>query len=451
MEGILNRKVRNFITANHLLGADDRILVGLSGGADSVCLLLILSELGYDCLAAHCNFHLRGEESMRDEDFCRELCERVGVEFRKKDFDVEGCCHDHKESVEMACRRLRYDWWEEMLRDGDASVIAVGHHREDNVETFFLNLMRGSGIGGLKGMLPRTVNVVRPLLDCTKQEIVDYVSLAGESFVTDSSNLSNDYKRNRLRNVLLPEFEKVFPGAIDAVAKSMDYLRDNYDLYTDYSDKLRKKYIGNDGEIDLARLVSEEKNSRMILFELLSKVGMNMTQIDNILSSFTNGDSCPASGKIFRTSAITYLLDRGTLRPMSSTASYDSDPETEIVDLNKFPFSCRKMTANSFREAKMNGRLRIDALYMDSSVLDGMPVFELRGWRKGDRMIPFGMKGSRLVSDMFTDAKYSLDKKEKARLLTRDGQILWVIGLRTSDAFRVTGRSTQVLEVTFNG
>ena len=115
MEGILNRKVRNFITANHLLGAEDRILVGLSGGADSVCLLLILSELGYDCLAAHCNFHLRGEESMRDEDFCRELCERVGVEFRKKDFDVEGCCRDHKESVEMACRRLRYDWWDDTI------------------------------------------------------------------------------------------------------------------------------------------------------------------------------------------------------------------------------------------------------------------------------------------------------------------------------------------------
>lgn len=448
MASSFNKKVEDFIDRHHLIGKNERIVVGLSGGADSVALLIVMLELGYDCVAAHCNFHLRGTESMRDENFCRDLCTRLGVELKKKDFDVESCCREYGESIEMACRHLRYDWWEDMLRNGDGSLIAVGHHREDNVETFFLNLMRGSGIGGLKGMLPRSVNVIRPMLDCSKEEIMNYLKRKGEDFITDSSNLSNDYKRNRLRNLVLPEFEKVFPGAIENVAKSMDYLRDNYELYMDYSEELRQKYIGKSGEIDIPRLLNEEKNPRMVLFELLSKVGMNMTQVDNILASFNSDRACQTSGKIFMTPMITYLLDRGILRPMKDE---DNCKDCEVVDLNTPPFSCRQMTVYDFNQAKRSGSLRRDALYLDDHVLDGTPVFELRGWRKGDRMTPFGMRGSRLVSDMFRDAKYPLDKKEKVRLLTRDGQILWVIGLRTADAFRITNRSTGVIEVLFDG
>lgn len=448
MASSFNKKVEDFIDRHHLIGKNERIVVGLSGGADSVALLIVMLELGYDCVAAHCNFHLRGTESMRDENFCRDLCTRLGVELKKKDFDVESCCREYGESIEMACRRLRYDWWEDMLRNGDGSLIAVGHHREDNVETFFLNLMRGSGIGGLKGMLPRSVNVIRPMLDCSKEEIMNYLKGKEEDFITDSSNLSNDYKRNRLRNLVLPEFEKVFPGAIENVAKSIDYLRDNYELYTDYSEELRQKYTGKSGEIDIPRLLNEEKNPRMVLFELLSKVGINMTQVDNILASFNSDRACQTSGKIFMTPMITYLLDRGILRPMKDE---DNCKDIEVVDLNTPPFSCRQMTVDDFNQAKKSGSLRRDALYLDDHVLDGTPVFELRGWRKGDRMTPFGMRGSRLVSDMFRDAKYPLDKKEKVRLLTRDGQILWVIGLRTSDAFRITNRSTGVIEVLFDG
>lgn len=316
MTSLFGKKVRDFIEGNHLVGKTDRIVVGLSGGADSVALLLVLRELGYDCVAAHCNFHLRGEESMRDERFCRDLCAGLGIEFIMQDFDVAQSRELTGESVEMACRRLRYDWWDSLLREGVGHVLAVGHHREDNVETFFLNLLRGSGLAGLKAMMPRNVNTIRPLLDSTKAEIIDYLDSQGVKFVTDSSNLSNDYKRNRLRNIVIPELEKIFPGAAETIAASISHLRDNYALYTDYTDELRSKYMDADGSINLSRLVTTEKNSRMVLFELLSKVGMNMTQVDNILATINDNGACPVSGRTFRTTAITYLLDRGKLIPM---------------------------------------------------------------------------------------------------------------------------------------
>ncbi len=446
MTSLFGKKVRDFIEGNHLVGKTDRIVVGLSGGADSVALLRVLRELDYDCVAAHCNFHLRGEESMRDERFCRDLCAGLGIEFIMQDFDVAQSRELTGESVEMACRRLRYDWWDSLLRKGVGQVLAVGHHREDNVETFFLNLLRGSGLAGLKAMMPRNVNTIRPLLDCTKAEIIDYLDSQGVKFVTDSSNLSNDYKRNRLRNIVIPELEKVFPGVAETISASISHLRDNYALYTDYTDELRSKYMNADGSIDLSRLVTTEKNSRMVLFELLSKVGMNMTQVDNILATINDNGACPVSGRTFRTPAITYLLDRGKLIPMDDAGD---DDFCEKVNLFSAPFSARRLDLDEFEFMRKERRLNPHALYLDSRVLDGEPEFELRSWRKGDRLEPFGMKGSKLVSDLLSDAKYSLQQKRSVRLLTHNGQVLWVINLRTSRNFAVDKTSREALEIIY--
>ncbi|WP_301747035.1 tRNA lysidine(34) synthetase TilS [uncultured Duncaniella sp.] len=411
-----------------------------------MALLRVLRELDYDCVAAHCNFHLRGEESMRDERFCRDLCAGLGIEFIMQDFDVAQSRELTGESVEMACRRLRYDWWDSLLRKGVGQVLAVGHHREDNVETFFLNLLRGSGLAGLKAMMPRNVNTIRPLLDCTKAEIIDYLDSQGVKFVTDSSNLSNDYKRNRLRNIVIPELEKVFPGVAETISASISHLRDNYALYTDYTDELRSKYMNADGSIDLSRLVTTEKNSRMVLFELLSKVGMNMTQVDNILATINDNGACPVSGRTFRTPAITYLLDRGKLIPMDDAGD---DDFCEKVNLFSAPFSARRLNLDEFEFMRKERRLNPHALYLDSRVLDGEPEFELRSWRKGDRLEPFGMKGSKLVSDLLSDAKYSLQQKRSVRLLTHNGQVLWVINLRTSRNFAVDKTSREALEIIY--
>ncbi|MCM1076613.1 MAG: tRNA lysidine(34) synthetase TilS [Bacteroides sp.] len=446
MTSIFGKKIAKFIDDNHLLRHDDRVIVGLSGGADSVSLLKVLVDLGYDCLATHCNFHLRGDESMRDEQFCRDLCVVMNIQLMTVDFDVAARCASTSESVEMACRGLRYEWWEKLLRDGYGSCIAVGHHREDNIETLFLNMLRGSGIAGLKGMLPRTANIVRPLLEVTRGEIEDYLMHHNIKYVVDSTNMQNEYRRNRLRNQVLPVLEAAFPGAMDNIAESLSHLRDNYALYLDYSNELRMKYVKHDGSIDLTMILTTEPNARMVLYELLSKVGFNMTHVRNIINVVNGRDASQIAGRIFHGPEISYLLNRGHLIPLKREMCPEEDT-CEKVDITASPFSIRHIGADEFMKMCRDGKLRKDVLYLDIAALDSDPDFELRSWRKGDRIEPFGMRGSKLVSDLLSDAKYSLNEKSQVRILTRNGVILWIIGLRTSRHFAVTSESRGVIEV----
>ena len=448
MSESFSTRIKNFILRHHLLTEDDRVVVGLSGGADSVALLDVLHQLRYKCVAAHCNFHLRGDESMRDESFCRELCIRLGIQLLTIDFDVEAQRNLTGESVEMACRTLRYDWWRKLLSEGVGTIIAVGHHREDNIETFFLNLFRGSGLTGLKGMLPKTSDVIRPLLDVSRQDITAYLSERGIEYVTDSTNLLNDYKRNLLRNRILPKLELSFPGALDGIVNSVSYLRDNYGLYTDHIDELKSKYKEQNGTINLNQLLATEKNARMVLFELLSMDGINMSQVDNILSSMTDKEILRTSGRTFKGVKKGYLLNRGKLIPV---CEIDNRSDIKNADIFSSPFSTKRIKTDDFIEMRKKRCLKKDAIYLDSRILDGNPRFELRGWNKGDRMIPFGMKhGSRLVSDILSDAKYSLIEKREVRLLTRNDEILWVIGLRTTERFRVTPETCEVIEISYH-
>lgn len=446
MLDIFCRKIKDFIAANGMLNSDERVIVGLSGGADSVALLSVLLDLEYNCVAAHCNFHLRGDESLRDERFCEDLCRRLEVDFLKIDFNVGDRCAQTGESVEMACRSLRYEWWRSLIKNGQGQLVAVGHHREDNVETFFLSLLRGSGLIGLKSMLPRTADVVRPLLAVSRHDITEYLKRKGLNFVTDSTNFSDEYRRNRLRNRVLPEIERSFPGAMDTIANSVNYLRDNYALYADYVKFLRKKYINNDGTIDLNQLLSEERNASIVLFEILSDAGINMTQAENMLDSVR----CPdrASGKYFQGRNICYLLDRGCLIPTEIGQKYNS---IVIDDILTSPyFTIRRMSQSDFETLRKSQQLNHEALYLDSGIMNGNPIFELRAWRNGDRMMPFGMKGGKLVSDVFSDAKYSLLQKSEARILTRNGVIIWIVKLKPSNHFRVDESTSEVIEITYN-
>lgn len=415
--------------AKRLIDADSTVIVGLSGGADSVALLDLLVSFGYRCVATHCNFHLRGDESDRDEAVARSHAGRLGVEFLKTDFDVPARQKSTGESVEMACRSLRYEWWEGLRKRLGNAVIAVAHHRDDNIETFFLNLMRGSGIAGLKGMLPRTGNIVRPMLGCTRQEIEEYCNRRNLHFIVDSTNLENDYRRNRLRNIIIPEIERLFPGASEGIARSIGCLGGNYEFYRDCVKSAGDKYISPDGSVNVAAIIDGEPHPRMVLFEIVSPLGLNMTHVDNIL----NCAAC--SGLTFGN----YILDRGILRPSSGETAIE-----RVVNLTDGP------------EFKVTASPRCDfsptrdpmTIYLDEKVLDGDPVFTVRPWHEGDRLAPFGMKGTRKVSDLFSDAKLSIDEKKRVSILTRNDEILWVIGLRASRHFPVTPSTACFLTIT---
>lgn len=438
----LDRLVEQFINYHHLISRDDTVLVGLSGGADSVALLTALCENGYKTVAAHCNFHLRGEESMRDEAFCRKLCRERGIELIVKDFDVEARRRETGESVEMACRSLRYDWWNSLIGDGRAAVVAVGHHREDNIETFFLNLFRGSSLAGLKGMLPRNGAVVRPLLDCTKEDILAYLRERGLDYVTDSTNSDNTYKRNRIRNSLIPLIRREFPDAIGSIAQTISHLGDNYSLYREYCTELRARYVGKGDGIDLSALVDNEKNPRMALFEILSDDGVNMSTVDNMLDVTET-----ASGKVYHGKKRSWLLDRGRLIPFEDVP--ESSADGQPVDLTRYPFGITELSPEEFAERKKNRALNPAAMYADSAIMSGNANFTMRDWRNGDRMWPFGLKGTKLLSDIFSDAKMSLNDKKNVKVICRNSDIIWLPGLRCSALYPVTGKSEKVLEIVY--
>ncbi|MBD5254095.1 MAG: tRNA lysidine(34) synthetase TilS [Barnesiella sp.] len=423
-------KVRAYIRTHDLLADGGEVVVALSGGADSVALLVMLRRMGYSCLAAHCNFHLRGDESDRDMRHAMQLCEHLGVPLTIRHFDVAARVEATGESVEMACRSLRYDWFRSLLADRPGARLAVAHHLNDNVETFFLNALRGSGVAGLKGMLPRNGDIIRPLLGVTRAEIEEYLRGENIEFVTDSTNSENTFRRNRLRNVILPALRQSFPGADERISDTMSHLRADYALLADYESLLRERYTDPSGAIDVASLAASHPHPAEALYRLLRDRAVTPGQIDTILSDPM------AAGLNFDG----YTLDRGMLRPLSE---HGFEAMTVVPGLP--PLTMVSLTPDEFRPHRCG-----DTIWLDAAVMSGDPHFELRPWRQGDRFKPFGMKGSKKLSDLFVSHRLDENAKRAVRVLTRNGEILWVIGLRASRLFAVTPSTTEIIQLTIN-
>ena len=430
LEGVLRRY--------GLLRPETPAIVAVSGGADSVALLAALVALGYDCVGAHCNYHLRGDESNRDMRHVQDVCARLGVDLYVKDFDVERRQRDTGESVEMACRELRYGWFNSLLDRLRAQAIAVAHHREDNVETFFLNLMRGSSIAGLTGMRRRNGYVVRPLLDFSRTEIEEYLRDRGIGYVTDSTNASCDFARNRLRNVVISALEQAFPGATDGILESIRLLTANRRLY-DSAMAARVAKYKTDTEIDLRALISGEEDPELVLYEILRPLGFNATHVANILRSASS------SGLHFESAHTTLELSRGRLSVVARTDGEADDVFT--VNLRRDILSPVNILISERAVTEFKPVRDPDTAYFDAAMLEGEPEFALRRWRRGDRMVPFGMTGSRLLSDIFSDAKYAAADKRRAWVLTRNDEIIWIPGLRQSAQWAVSPETKRYLQL----
>ncbi len=427
-------RTRAFIEERGLLHHSAPVVVALSGGADSVALLAVLSALGYDCRAAHCNFHLRGEESMRDCRHCHEVCRRLDVDLYVRDFDVEARRREHPgESVEMACRELRYAWFADLLDRDAAQAVAVGHHREDRAETFMLNLMRGAGIAGLTSMRPRSGAVVRPLLPFSRSEIEQYLAAIGLDFITDSSNASDAHRRNRLRNRVYPLLEELFPGATDAVLRSVAHLESAAAIYDDAIADRRRRYFADARHIDLRELQQTEREAPTVLFELLRPLSFTFTQVCDMLAA-------PASGAVFHSTDDVAVaeINRGVLEvcdarrlKLAAGECFTVNPARDIAE----PIAIQASNADVafFRPENLGPAVA----YLDAAAFDGSPLWELRHWRRGDRMVPFGARKSKLLSDIFAAAHFSPAQKREAWILTRNGEIVWLPGLRCSALFAV--------------
>ena len=413
--------VNSILTAEEIRDhKNGRVLVALSGGADSVALLRVLLAAGFDCHAAHCNFHLRGEESMRDERFVRDLCQRLDVPLTVKDFDVATFRQEHGGSLEMACRALRYNWFEQECEQQGYTCVAVAHNADDQVETFFLNLLRGTGLRGLTGMKRYNEGIWRPLLGVPRSDIIGYLAAIGQDYVTDSTNAQNEFRRNRLRNIILPIIEEQFPNARARILDTMQNLADDDELM----ECIAEEYTSYYPFINIEELC-EHPCASTLLYYRIRHLGFNREQCRKAIEAAQQEHS----GRIFTAGDYVLAVNRQTFDVVP--LQHDGDVEIPI-DLTKEIFSPLHITVEHgvvpFSPRLCNGRSRVA---FSTRLLDCQRLV-MRHWRQGDRFQPFGMKGTRLVSDLFNDFKLDYFEKQNAWLLEADGKIVWVVGLRST-------------------
>lgn len=409
------------------------VLVALSGGADSVALLRSLLSAGCDCRAAHCNFHLRGEESMRDEGFVRDLCQRLDVPLMVKDFDIPAWQQEHGGSVEMACRELRYAWFEEERQQQSCELIAVAHHADDQVETFFLNLMRGTGIRGLSGMNRMSGKIWRPLLGVSRADILNYLHGIGQDYVTDSTNAQNDYRRNRLRNIVLPVIEQQFPQGRERILDTINNVADDNDLFM----ALIQKTVPDESHIDIDSLCSHP-HAPTLLFHRIRHLGFNREQCTQAIEAARQANT----GRQFPANGFLLVVNRQSL---------DIEPLSESQDI-EIPLDLHNGISSPINLSVSRGDVPFSPLMCDGKriVAFNTQIFDcqrivLRHWRPGDRMKPFGMDGSKLISDLFNDLKLDHADRQNAWLLEADGDILWAIGHRSAALYPVKKESQDYL------
>ena len=434
-------KVASFIDSHQLLSREGLHIVALSGGADSVALLLVLQRLGYRVEAAHCNFHLRGEESNRDEEFVKSLCEKAGVALHLIHFDSVSYAELHKVSIEMAARDLRYGYFRQLCQDIGAETVCVAHHRDDAVETFLMNLLRGSGIHGLTGMRPRNQQVVRPLLGVSRREILDYLDSIGQDYVTDSSNLVDDVLRNKIRLKVIPLLTELNPQTVVNIDKTAKYLQEvekifNNEICRESSAVEHDEATGAES-LSVANLL-EMPAPATFLHEWLSVYGFNSTQVEQLFHGLQAG-----SGREFRSRSHILVLDRGRL----------------LVESLQPPLKTLKIPeAGCYRYAS---NLRFDVVISDEiaisnsdncATLDAanirFPLY-IRPVQRGDAFTPLGMNGRKLVSDFLTDRKLSvLDKRRQLVITDADSHILWLVGQRIDHKYRIKGHTSSILRIT---
>ena len=416
------RRVQQFIEKHGLLSKGDSVLVALSGGSDSVALLLMLKRLGYHCVAAHCNFTLRAAESDRDEAFVTDFCRQQQVALEVIHFDTRTYAAQKHLSIEMAARQLRYEWFEQLYIKYRVSAIAVAHHRDDSVETFLLNLIRGTGINGLCGIRPRNGHVIRPLLCLSRSEILDYLDYCHQPYVTDSTNLQDEFTRNKIRLRLLPLMEEMNPSIRESIQQTSSKISDAAIVYNKGIADGKARVI-EDGNISISALQAEP-SPRVLLFELLYPLGFNSSQIEDVFESLSG-----QSGKVFSSETYKVVKDRELL----IIQSIEKEIEYPPFELSFEDFSY----TSSFVIPR--GR---DKVCFDAEKLNGH--ITLRKWHRGDKFVPFGMKGKKLVSDFLTDCKLSIVQKDAQWVMCCDDRIVWVIGLRTDDRFRVCASTKSV-------
>jgi len=431
----------NYINDNRLFSQADTILVGVSGGIDSVVLLDMLDKAGYSVAIAHCNFRLRGAESDGDERLVNDLAKKYDVPLFKTAFDTADYAQENKISIEMAARELRYQWFEMIRATHHYDFIAVAHHRDDQLETFFLNLARGTGLAGLTGMRPVNGKIVRPLLFASREEIEKYRHEKFLDFREDSSNQSLDYQRNKIRHTLLPVMETLNPSFREGLIRTMSYLEDVSTICDEAIHQAWERVAlrkGNDYLISIAELKLLDPLPTY-LFEFLKPFGFNNMVVTDILSALDG-----ASGKQFISQTHRLVRDRESL----ILTSLISDTRKQFYleeDINELFEPVHLKISSSEKKSKFKITDSKFVACIDRDCVR-FPLL-IRRWQQGDYFKPLGMNGFKKISDFFIDSKLSLPEKENVWILANGEQIVWIIGHRLDDRYKITSDTKQILRI----
>jgi tRNA(Ile)-lysidine synthase len=442
---MLIERFQEYVNRQNLFTRQDKILLTVSGGVDSMVLMSLCVNSGYNVGVAHCNFSLRGQESDEDEIMVQETARRYGIECYNKRFDTQGEMERTGESMEMAARRLRYEWFYELCDKHNYTVIAIAHHIDDSIETFFINMLRGTGLRGLTGISNRIGRVVRPLMFATRKEILDYALHKHITFREDSSNRSTKYLRNKIRLGLIPRLKEINPRFAFMMNQNVARLTATQQFIDSAIDNIFERAARIEGDvctIEVDKIVDVRTRSFVIYEILSSRFGFKGDVVDTLCKALDND----STGRRFYSRSHVAYIDRGNI---VVTRIEEQDPCEIMVNKGQQRAYC----GNS-------------VLYFEMCDVDSLPTYNvadnialldaekvtypltLRRWSDGDSFTPYGMNGSKKVSDYLIDRKVSMAEKSRQFVLLSDGEIAWLVGRRIAHQFRITDKTEWVLRIT---
>lgn len=462
---IMLTEFKKYIEKHNLIEKDDKILLALSGGVDSMVLAKLLLAVSRQLSAnsqlffAHCNFHLRGEDSNRDERFVKEFAKENGIELFVKHFDTEAYAKEKSLSIEMAARELRYAWFEELKNIHNINKVALAHHGDDQIETFFINFLRGSGIKGLKGMKAQNGFYIRPLLWSNRNQIETYAKENGIQWVEDYTNNETIYLRNKIRHQIIPLFDELKDNARQSLNFSIDCLSSENDLYRSLIDEKLSdiEFVKDDYRYIENRHFIQDNNGKQLLFEWVRRFGFNYEQAESMIEAMRLGKS----GVVFYPSSIDSRQQTTDNRLIASVQKdrieiFKNNDKEENFQIFRFSDSQILKLSDSLilrfsdfikdenfklmKDSSLGAQFDIDKINFPLTI---------RHWKKGDKFKPLGMKGSKLLSDFFNDLGFTEYQKQNVRIMEdANGLILWIVGYRISDKVKISDSTKVIFQCT---
>lgn len=431
------QKFQNHLLNNFQFLKGKKLLLATSGGIDSMVMLHLFQQLDFEIAIAHCNFQLRGVESFEDQKFIQDYADANAVPVYITQFDTKAFAEDYKLSTQVAARELRYNWFYELLETEKYDYILTAHHADDNLETFLINLSRGTGLDGLTGIPEQNENVVRPLLAFSQQEIEDYAKLNHIKWQEDSSNASDKYVRNKIRHHLVPMLKELNPNFLSSFHKTQNYLQEAQNMVDDAAIMVYQQVAVQEGEnisFDLKKL-KKLPNYKSYLYQWLNEFGF--TAWDDIYDLVVS-----QSGKFVFSADYRLLKDRESL--ILSPLDFSTEKQEYFIDANQ---TVVNVPLNiSFSPVADMAIVSNKTIFVDSDKLQYPLV--LRHWEEGDQFQPFGMDGkSKKISKFFKDEKLSLLEKENTWLLCSNDIIVWVVGLRQDERFKIENTTKNILKI----